>query len=87
VQVRLCNLAFDGTPVQIRMDSPFLLLVDPLALDWVREQLAGIKETERANLREVVSGIKEIRTLTSSDDRQIAAGAEGHLVCRSSGSD
>ena len=41
------------------MDSPFLLLVDPLALDWVRDQLAAIKETERINVGEVVSRINE----------------------------
>ena len=54
-----CNLAFDGTPVQIHMDSPVLLLIDPLALDWVRDQLAAMKETERSNVSEVVSRINE----------------------------
>jgi hypothetical protein len=33
------NVSYDGSPVQFRMDSPFLACFDPLALDMLGELL------------------------------------------------
>jgi hypothetical protein len=51
------NVSFDGSPVQLRMDSPVLACFDPLALDMLGELLpqgvpadvAGLLERANAN--------------------------------------
>jgi hypothetical protein len=38
----LTNVSFDGSPVQFRLDSPYLLGMDPLGLEMVRELTASL---------------------------------------------
>ena len=48
---RATNVSFDGRPIEIVLNSPFLVLLDPLVLDGLREDfesLASLQPAERA---------------------------------------
>ncbi|MBI3411603.1 MAG: hypothetical protein HY040_25015 [Planctomycetes bacterium] len=48
----LTNVSFDGSPVQFRMDSPFLACFDPQALDILRESMPQDSPLDVAGLLE-----------------------------------
>jgi hypothetical protein len=49
------NTSFDGSPVRIQLESPVVVFMDPLGLDWVRDQLASLPADARRDIGAVLS--------------------------------
>jgi hypothetical protein len=43
------NASFDGRPVTLRIESPYLVLIDPMALDGLSSQLAELSAASQSD--------------------------------------
>jgi hypothetical protein len=55
----LNNISYDATPVIFRLDSPLVVCFDPIALDFVRGQLASLPANARTDAGEVLQCLNE----------------------------
>jgi hypothetical protein len=66
----LTNVSFDGSPVQLRMDSPLLAWFDPVALDLLAELLSqGLPADVSALLERANVSYPALACLTIPDFR------------------
>ena len=47
--VRASNVSFNGDPVDVELTSPYVVLIDPLALDGLRDRLQRVSQCPRSS--------------------------------------
>ena len=57
--VRASNVSFNGDPVDVELTSPYVVLIDPLALDGLRDRLQRVSQLPPVEQRRLLQELSQ----------------------------